>query len=233
MTLTAAFRPERLGAATSISFSIRIDPTAQAGPLPLSSAEVSYPTDLGLATSGLGLEACDPHTLETEGPEACPPNAKMGAGNALVDVQFGPEIVPEDVGLDIYASPSSDGYLHLAILARGWEPVIAQIVISAVLLPGRLQIVIPPIATLPLAPYAAVVDLHATIGGALTYYERAHGRTIAYRPRGIGLPDTCPRGGFRLATSLGFTDGQRSTGATVIPCPQRRSSARGRSTPAA
>jgi hypothetical protein len=222
--LTAAFSPERLGAATAISFKVKIDPPAETIPLPLTGVEVSYPADLGLATSGLGLEACNPGALESEGPSACPPDSKMGGGNAVVEVPFGPLVRSESVALGIYAAPSGDGYLHLAILAHGSTPVIAQVVLNAVLTPGRLAISIPPIATLPDAPYATLVEMHATIGGALTYYEHTHGHTVAYRPKGIGLPDSCPRGGFKLGASLAFTDGQRSAAATVIPCPARQES---------
>lgn len=220
--LTAVFSPERLGAATALSFAVRIDPPAETGPVPLTGVEVSYPADLGLATSGLGLEACDPVALEIDGPSACPADSKMGQGSALVEVPFGSDVVPENVTLSIYATPSSDGYLHLAILALGARPLIAQIVLTAVLVPGQLKISIPPIVTVPGAPYAAVVDVHATIGGALTYYEHAHGRTIAYRPKGIGLPDTCPRGGFKLGANLAFTDARSSTAGAVIPCPHHR-----------
>ncbi|HKH79262.1 MAG TPA: hypothetical protein VK272_04450 [Solirubrobacteraceae bacterium] len=226
VVLTAAFSPDRLGAATAISFGVRIDPPAETGPVPLAGMEVSYPTNLGLATSGLGLEACDPGALEVEGPSACPPDSKMGRGSAVVEVPFGPNIVTESVTLDIYAAPSSDGYLHLAILAHGSQPVVAQIVLSGVLLPGRLEISVPPIVGVPGAPYAAVVDMHATLGGALTYYEHARGRTIAYRPKGIGLPDSCPRGGFKLGASLAFTDGQSSAAGTVVPCPRGRRATR-------
>jgi hypothetical protein len=218
--LAAAFSPERLGAATAISFGVTIDPPAKAVPVPVSEVQVSYPADLGLATSGLGLAACNPTALEVEGSSACPPDSKMGQGSGQVEVPFGPVLVRENVKLGIYAAPSSDGYLHLAILASGAEPVIAQIVLSGVLLVGRLKIRVPPIATLPGAPYAAVIKMHATIGGGLTYYEHVHGRTIAYRPRGIGLPDTCPRGGFKLGASLAFTDGERSAAGTVVPCPR-------------
>ncbi len=220
-TLTAAFRPERLGAATTISFAVHIDPRPATGPLPLKGIEVSYPTNLSLFTSGLGLEACSPAALAIEGTSACPADSEMGTGTALVEVAFGPATVKEHVALGIYAAPSSDGYLHLAILAYGSTPVIAQIVLTGVLLRGRLQISIPPIVSLPEAPYASVVSMHATLGGALTYYEHVHGRTIAYRPRGIGLPESCPRGGWKLGTSLAFIDGSSSRAATIIPCPHR------------
>jgi hypothetical protein len=218
VAVTATFSPDRLGAATAVSFDVKIDPPAATGPIPLADVQVSYPLSLGLATSGLGLEACEPAVLEIEGTDACPPDSKMGAGSAVVEVPFGSDIVAEHVSLDIYAAPSSDGYIHLAILAHGLHPVVAQVVLSGVLLPGLLEISIPPITGVP-GVYASVVDVQATVGGRLTYYEHARGRTIAYRPRGIGLPDSCPHGGFKLGARLAFTDGQRSRAGTTVPCP--------------
>jgi hypothetical protein len=196
-------------------------------PAPLTEVQVSYPANLGLVTSGLGLKTCEPSALEKLGAEACPPNSKMGQGDALVEVPFGPRILRERLTLGIYASPSNDGYLHLAILAYGSEPVIARIVLAAVLLPGRMNITVPAVVTLPGAPYATLVHMQATIGGALTYYERVHGHTVAYRPRGIGLPDACPSGGWRLGASLAFIDGRRSRAGTVIPCPRASGTRRG------
>lgn len=221
LTLKASFTPERLGAATAIGFSMRVDPAA-GDPLPVSAVQVSYPLDFGLATSGLGEETCEPTALEQSGPRACPANSLMGHGSAVVQVNFGPELVTETISLTMYAAPSNNGYIHLAILAQGEEPVLASLVLPGVLYPGRLAITVPAIETLPGAPNAALISMHATLGGNLTYYEHSHGRTIAYHPRGIGLPDSCPRHGFKLAANINFTDGQSSQAAAAVPCPRGR-----------
>jgi hypothetical protein len=220
--LSAAFTPERLGAPTTVSFAVSIEPPAATGPIPLSAVAVSYPSTLGLATSGLGLSTCEPAALAVVGAAACPADSKMGSGSALVEVPFGPALVKEHVSLSLYAAPSSDGYVHLAILAYGREPVLALVVLAGVLHPGRLDISVPPIASLPGAPYVALVSMHASLGGALTYYERVRGRTVAYRPRGIGLPSSCPRGGWKLAAGFRFTNGQSTRARTAIPCPPSR-----------
>jgi hypothetical protein len=220
--LSADFQPLRLGSATTISFTVRIAPGPTQVPPPVTAVEVDYPTDLGLATSQLGLESCSPTALQSEGPAVCPPDSKMGQGSALIGVPFGPEIVLENVTLGIYAAPSSDGYLHLAIFAEGKEPVLARVVLAGVLLPGRLKITIPPIVSLAGAPYASVISMRASVGGELTYYERVHERTIAYHPRGISLPDTCPHGGWPIGASFTFIGGQKSRAATAVPCPAGR-----------
>jgi hypothetical protein len=218
---SATFTPDRLGSPTSISLTLTLDPPAPTVPPPVEAVEVSLPTDLGLATSGLGLASCEPSALLTEGPAACPANSKMGTGTALVEVPFGPETIPETVALSLYAAPSSDGYIHLAILAYGKEPVYAFTVLSGVVHAGNVVIDIPPIPSVPAAPYVSLVRLHATLGGALLYHERVDNHTIAYRPRGIGLPDSCPHGGFPLAATFLFDSGERMKAATVVPCPAR------------
>jgi hypothetical protein len=220
--LAASFNPKRLGAATTVTLAIKIDPPAQSIPAAVSTVELDFPSDLGLATSGLGLATCNPALLGEVGPDACPADSKMGSGDAIAAVAFGPSVVHEHVTLGLFASPSSDGYIHLAIVAEGREPISARIVMSAVLLPGRLQISVPAVPSLPGAPDVALVALSATLGGKLTYYERAHGRTIAYRPRGIALPNRCPRGGWRLSAKLAFLDGTASRARTVVPCPRPR-----------
>jgi hypothetical protein len=190
-------------------------------PPPLSQVDFSYPGNLGFATSGLGLAACDPARLEIEGARACPANSRMGGGSATVAVGFGAEVISEHAVLELFAAPSPDGYVHLAILARGRAPVEARIVITGVLLAGHLQIDVPVVPGLPGGPDVAIKQIRASLGGALTYYEKVRGRMVAYRPTGIRLPDSCPRGGWRLGATLAFRDGERSRAATAIACPRR------------
>jgi hypothetical protein len=225
--MSAAFQPKRLGASTTVVFAVQIEASQHGELLPVSKINVNYPSSLGLATSGLGLDACDPAALELQGPDACPANSKLGEGTAVVEVRFGPALVSETVQLEIYAVPSTDGYLHLGVLAEGRVPVIANVVISGVLSAGRLELTVPPVASLPGAPYVALVRMQASLGGDLTYFEKRGGRRIPYRPRGIGLPDSCPRGGWRLATTFQFIDGQGAAAATKVACPPRRRPKRG------
>jgi hypothetical protein len=219
--LHVGFAPKRLGAATTISFTIVIDPSAADQPPALSAIDLSYPRGLGFATSGLGLASCDPARLQSEGASACPANARMGGGDALARVAFGPMLVSERVGLSLFAGPSPNGYLHLLVLASGSEPVEARIVMTGVLLPGHLKITVPPVPGLPGAGDVALTQVHATLGGALTYYERVRDRLVAYRPKGVSLPPRCPRGGWQVGATLAFAGGAFSRAEQVIGCPAR------------
>jgi len=219
--MSAAFIPERLGAPTTVSFAFRVADGTLA-PAPLAGITLAYPRGLGLATSDLGIMACPPLALETSGPATCPPDSRMGAGSATVEIAFGSDLVPEHVTLTLFAGPSPDGYLHLLIYARGQYPVEAGVVLTAVVARGQIAITVPPIPSLPAAPYVSVTEMHITLGGNLTYYETVRGRNIPYHPAGIGLPDTCPRGGFRFTSTLAFLDGESASSDTVVACPTSR-----------
>lgn len=219
--MTAAFTPERLGAATTISAGFELSFGERRPPV-LTGVRLSYPRNLGFATSGLGLAACNPALLEENGPEACPANSQIGAGSAIVEVPIGGYLYREAVALTIFAGPSPNGYLQLLVSGVGASPVAALVVLGGELLAGRLNMTVPPIPTLPEGPYVALVAMHLTLGGHLTYYERVHGKNVAYHPAGIGLPRSCPRGGFPFAASFAFLDRRHADARTKVPCPRHR-----------
>jgi hypothetical protein len=219
--MSAAFTPEHLGAPTTISFGFQIGQDG-ADTAPLTGVELAYPRNLGLATSGLGLVACSAAALEALGPAACPANSQMGYGNAVVHIRFGLEVVEEAVRLALFAGPSPDGYLHMFVYARGRVPVQAALILRATLLAGHLAVTVPPIPSLPEAPYVSVTEMHLTLGGDLIYYETIKGRRLAYHPAGVGLPSTCPRGGFRFAATFILLDGERVKSHALVACPKGR-----------
>lgn len=223
--MSAAFTPERLGAPTTVSFAFHLT-DSESLPSPLTSIELGYPRNLGLATSDLGVSPCDPAALESLGASACPPNSHMGYGSALVGIAFGPDLVTEHTTLTLLAGPSPDGYLHVLVYASGIEPIQAALVITAVLLPGHLHITVPPIPSLPEAPYVSLLEMHITLGGHLTYYEERSGTLVPYHPTGVGLPSTCPHGGFRFAANFAFINGEHAGSNTAVACPRPRSPSR-------
>jgi hypothetical protein len=220
--ISAAFRPERLGAPTTATLGFQIVAPAGHIPSPLTAMDFRYPANLGIATSGLGVASCDPVRLEADGPSACPPNSIMGYGSASVEVPLGAEVVSETATIALVAGPSENGYVRLLVCATGLSPVAARIVMPTLLIAGHLHISVPLVPSLPEGPDVAVVRAQVKLGGHLTYYEHSHGRTVAYHPRGVVLPKRCPRGGFRFSAMFSFLDGTRTRAQTVVRCPGRR-----------
>lgn len=227
--LHATLTPERLGQGTTVGFSFEIAAPPNSVPPPLTKIDVSYPGDLAIALSGLGLATCSVVTLNVLGPKGCPVEAQMGYGAALVEIPVGPEIIKETTHVTVVRAPTEDGHLALLFYADGQVPVFAQIVFPALLIPaplpfgGAISVDVPLVSSLPGGPDVAVVKLRSTLGPEnIIYYERVHGQTVAYRPRGVLLPNKCPRGGFRFAAELSFQDGSRASARTAVPCPKRR-----------
>jgi hypothetical protein len=229
VSLRAALQPERLGAGTTIQFGLTIATPAGQAPSPLTEIDLRYPANLGIGTSGLGLATCSPKTLETLGPPGCPPNSVMGFGSALVEVPFGPELLQETARTTTFMAPVQNGHLGLLFYADGETPVYAQLVFPGLVLPapapfgGTLDTTLPLVPSVPEAPDADIVKLSSTLGPShITYYEYTRGQSIAYHPRGILLPKSCPAGGFRFAATLSFLDGRHASAQTTVPCPRSR-----------
>jgi hypothetical protein len=225
--LAVSLTPERLGAGTTLAFQFTIASPHGRVPPPLTALDLSYPTNLGLITSGLGLAICEPAALETLGPEACPPDSLMGYGSALVEIPVGPDIIEETGHITTWMGPIQNGHLGLLFYADGETPVYAQLIFPGVVVEaqapfgGSLDTAIPMIPSLPGGPDAAVVQMRSTIGPRhITYYKRSHGKTIAYPPTGLRLPHTCPHGGFPFAATFAFLDGTHAGARTTVPCPK-------------
>lgn len=223
----ATFTPEHLGQDTTIGFGFQIAAPAHEVPPALTGVEISYPVELGFAASELGLATCSPRALETDGPEGCPANSVMGYGTATAEIQVGPEILHETARITIIRTTEQNGHLALLIYAESQTPVVTEIVFPGLVLNapapfgGRLEMSVPLVTSLPGTPDIAVVQFHSTLGPLhLRYHEHIHGRVINYEPKGIPLPNSCPRGGFAFSAKFRFMDGSRAAAHTVVPCPR-------------
>ncbi len=112
---------------------------------------------------------------------------------------IGLEILEEQVHIGVYATTSQSGRLEILYGAEGLTPLFETMAFHGEIIEAKApygeEIVtfIPPIETLPEAPYASVVTMSGTIGPKnLTYYKRVHGRRVAFKPEGIELPKRCP-----------------------------------------
>jgi hypothetical protein len=218
--ITAGFTPERLGRPTAVSLGFQITATGEEVPSPLTGLDFHFPTNLGLATSELGLATCPIAPLQEHGPATCPPDSVMGKGTAKVEVPVGGTIRTELATIALVAGPSQHGYINVLVTATGLYPVIARIIMPSLLQPGDLNFTVPLVESLPGSPYVSVVAVDITLGGHLTYYERIHGKTTPFHPTGVVLPRRCPRGGFPFSADFSFLDGSHPQARTTVPCPR-------------
>jgi hypothetical protein len=231
--LVPGFAPYRLGAPTTIELDMQIGAPPGQIPSALTEVEVRYPQNLGFALSGLGLAVCSPAMLEATGASGCPADSIMGGGSATAELRFGPQLVGEHASISIARAPDKEGHISLLVYASGPNPVNTQILAPAQLLPtgppfgGRLNMELPLIPSVPGAADVAIVSLNVTIGPqGLTYYERVDGTTLAYTPKGILLPNACPRGGFPFAATFSLLDGSHPQARATLPCPRPRTRSR-------
>jgi hypothetical protein len=228
-TLHAAFSPDRLGAGTTISFGFQITTADGLAPPPMTSLDLRMPAGINFTTTTLGLAICQPAALRAQGLAGCSPNSRLGFGSAYVEVPFGVGAGTEIPELQALMGPPHDGNLVVLFYANGETPVYAQLVFAGELLPdtgafgSQLSTEVPPIASVPGGPDVSILSVQSTIGPSqLTYYRHSHGRRIAFHPRGVSVPERCPRGGFPFSAQFGFQDASSTSASTTVPCPPRR-----------
>lgn len=226
VSLRAHLTPEVLGASTNVSIAFQIAAGAGETPASLSSFALRLPTGMGFAGTTLGLATCSQQALVAGGAAACPGDSAMGFGEALVQAPFGAQGVVETAPASIFMSKPLGGHTTMLFYFDGRTPVIAGVVLQiAVETPkdssdSVLSSEIPQIPTAPGAPGLQIVALHANIGPRhILYYRRVAGRRVAYRPTGLNVPETCPRGGFTFAGEFGFGDGSHVLAKSIVPCP--------------
>jgi hypothetical protein len=228
-SLHASFSPNRLGTPTTIAFGFHLSTAEGAAPPPLIGMDLRMPAGMNYTTTTLGLAICQPATLLAKGLAGCSPNSRLGYGSALVEVPFGVGNGHEIPEIQAVAGPSPKGNLVVLFYANGREPVYAQLAFSGEVLPdagpfgSQLATSVPLISSVPGGPDVSVVSVQTTIGPShLTYYRHAHGRRIPFHPRGVSIPERCPRGGFPFAAEFTFQDGSHVATSTAVPCPSQR-----------
>lgn len=230
-SLHIGFSPYRLGKSTTLKIALKLGVAGSRDglPSPVTRFDMGIPANMELIASSLGLAICRPAALLSGGREGCSPNARIGYGSAEIKVPVGPEAVPEAASIDAEMGPPVDGQIGVLLYAEAGAPVAAQLIFPGVLFGGSgasgqsLDTSVPLIPTLPGAPDISMVSMNLSLGpDRLTYYEQVRGRTVAYKPEGISLPTSCPRGGFRFTSDISFLDGSTARAASTVPCPTAR-----------
>ncbi len=227
VTLHAALRPERLDESTTVSIGFQIEAEAGQLPSPLTEFDVRLPAGMGLAATTLGLATCSPKALLLGGSTDCSAESRMGFGSASAKVALGSQTVNESARISILMGRSIGGHTTMLYYFEGKAPVIAPLVFpSEVLsvansLTSEFDTEIPLIPTLPGAPDVAILSMRANIGpDNLTYHRHVDGRVVGYRPTGMSVPPTCPRGGFVFSAEFGFQDGAHTSATSTVACPR-------------
>jgi hypothetical protein len=228
-SLHASFSPDRLGAPTTIAFAFALSTAEGAAPPPLSAIDLQMPGGMNYTTTTLGLALCQPAALLARGIAGCPANSRLGYGSADVEVPFGTGAGHEVPEIQAVAGPSRTGNLNVLFYANGLYPVSAQLTFSAEVLPdtgrfgSQLAVSVPLVTSVPGGADVSIVRVQASIGpNHLTYYKHVHGHLVAFTPRGVSVPERCPRGGFPFLAAFTFQDGSATTAQTTVPCPPRR-----------
>jgi hypothetical protein len=233
-TLQASFSPDRLDTYATIFIGFHISSIPSGDQLPLTNVSVSLPSEIGLATSGLGLENCVRSRLEEKGPEGCPSDSLMGRGIASAEIPFGGEVVVQSAQVDVFSARVQNGRLALMVFVDAKSPVEAELVFPATVVPALppysegIDTNVPLVPTVPEGTDVAVTHFQMALGTTPTgpnhfvYYRSVRGHRVAYSPRGLLLPPACPRGGFPFEADFTFADGSTATAHTTVPCPSAK-----------
>jgi hypothetical protein len=229
VTMQASFSPDKLGAATTIGFGLHIASTTNGAVAPLTSIRLGLPPGIDYLSTTLGLATCQPAALIAKGLSGCSPNSRLGEGTATVELPFGGQSGEETSEIQVLMGPPHNSGLVVLFYASGIKPISTQLVFQGELLTGSevlggsLKAAIPLVPSLPGGSFVPIVNLQATLGpDHLTYYRRAHGRTVAFHPQGVSVPARCPRGGFPFSASFTFFDGSSAVANSTVPCPPGR-----------
>jgi hypothetical protein len=226
--LRVAFHPDVLGARTTITLAVRVRGPHGAPPSPVTSFDLRLPPNMGIATTTLGQANCQPAALIASGLEGCSANARLGFGTASAVVPIGSQSVREIASLDAVMGPAAENRVEVLWYVQAGQPVFAQLVLPSVIEEAaapygeELAVAVPLVQAWPEGPDLALETFNSSLGPAgLTYHQKIAGRSVAFHPRGIRIPPSCPPAGYGFAAVMSFQDGTNRTSTYHVPCPQR------------
>jgi len=190
-------------------------------------SQVNFYLPAGAKINANGFGTCTAATLRNVGPTGCKPSSIASpVGNALGEVTFGTERVPEEAELRAFFAPGGGLNFYVA----GHSPVSLEIISSGKYVNSgkppyglELQTLVPAIATVPGAPLASTKTINIKVGAAIKKGKKI----ISYGT----LPKKCPKGGFPVKTKIifgGSFGGEREFGIPAqtasatykAPCPK-------------
>lgn len=225
--LRVGFHPDVPGHRTTITLAVRVRGPDDAPPSPVTSFDLRLPADMGIASTTLGQANCDPAALIASGLGGCSSNARIGYGTASAVVPVGSQSVHEKASLDAVMGPAAENRVEVLWYVQAGQPVFAQLVLPSVVEEAgppfgeELAVSVPLVQAWPEGPDLALETFDSSLGPAgLTYHRQSAGHTLAFHPRGIRIPRSCPAGGYGFAALLSFQDGTHTTSTYRVPCPR-------------
>jgi hypothetical protein len=192
---------------------------------PLAAVNFFLPAGAKINSSAFGK--CTEAVLKNTGPSGCSKGSIASPkGNALGEVTFGSERVPEEASLQGFFGPGG-----LLFYVDGTSPVSLEFVSPGTFVNSgqppyglELKATVPAIATVPGAPLASTKNINIKVGAAVK-----KGKKTTYYGT---VPTKCPAGGFPFKAELvfgGSYGGEREFGIpaeTVMvtykaPCPPK------------
>lgn len=191
-------------------------------------AAVNFYLPAGAKINSSGFTTCSESVLKNTGPSGCPKaSVASPVGNALGEVTFGSERVPEETKLQAFFAPNKGLYFY----TQGSSPVSLEILSTGTYVNSgkppyglELKSLVPPVATVPGAPLASVKNINIKVGAAIQKGKKL----ISYG----SLPSKCPKGGFPVKAEMifgGQGGGEREFGIPAktaeatykAPCPPK------------
>jgi hypothetical protein len=193
---------------------------------PLAAVNFLLPAGSKINSSGFGT--CTESVLKNTGPTGCGKSSVASPkGNALGEVTFGSERVPEEASLQAFFGANKS----ILFFVQGSSPVSLEFVSQGTYVNSgqppyglELKSTIPAIATVPGAALASTKTINIKVGAAIKKGKKL----ISYG----ALPSKCPKGGFPVKAELifgGSYGGEREFGIPAetvtktykAPCPPK------------
>lgn len=223
---SVGLQPKKLGKSTTVSVGFEVPTVGDTLPPALSSLSFKLPAGMGLAGSSLGVATCSTKTLVNKGASGCPADSAMGSGTGTAEAPFGSETVDETGRVYAFMTEPHEENTTMLYYFDGRAPVIAPLAFSGELLaPGlspisELALKLPLIAALPGTPDTAIVSMKVSLGPKnLTYYKMVGRKRVSYKPVGMALPLSCPKGGFVFSAYFAFANGEHVSVVKKVACP--------------
>jgi hypothetical protein len=225
----------RRGGTAAITMQLQVDDRDVVSPA--TKIRIMAPAGIDITSSDLGMATCQlPQASITNvlaGSAAqtpCPRNSLLGHGTATAMLRFTPSERPilGRANVSLFSGDEVERNPGLMIFVAALNPVATGLAYTGYLFEAErpfglgMQLLLPLIPSPPFGATVSLGKMRVTIGARdIVYSERRGGRTVRYRPQGLGLPTRCPKGGFPFRVQLEFANGSHRTVTTRVRCPPR------------